>query len=527
MGIEPAVRPVFDRRWAIVQWILLSAIAFWAFEPAGDSWFVRDDFMLLEQADRHLEQPLEILFDRSNGYFRPLSNLTLALEWSLFGTDAAAYYAISFALQGLVALLLALLATQLSGSRAIGWLAGAAVVASSRSSTMVLWISAQPALLSTALILATVLIHARRLRPDSARPDLLVAAGAAGAVLSYEIGVAVFPLLVWIELHRSGVRVLLDRRFWLRYVPLILIGGLYVAVQGGSIEEWNSRGEFTLAQMAIAPALSLPAVFGATLWPSLVQGSSVPPGFGAFALSGLLVLTVLGDRRGWRDALLLVAISFTTLLPFALPLAAASADGGMIVDRYLYLPAIGSGLTLAFGVGRLLAIVPPVRTPLAVGIGLALAFVHGRAIHTRVPEQQQFAVVGRAALAFVEGVDELASSRPPRAGERWLVLAAPFVNAKHAGAAYRHFLDQAPVEVEQERITLERNGSPTSARTRITASLLTNRDVDRVLVYDPQRERLLEGQDATDPLVREALRFNWRRRDQPLRAAWIATLTFD
>lgn len=532
MTADPAQRASSSLKLLWIGPVLFIAVAI-AYRLTLESWFVRDDLMLLEQAAGHLSDPWRIFADRSNGYFRPLANLLFSIQWALFGDAASGYYWVNFVLHAWVGAWLSVLAAELfragrSPAWTIGLISGVVFALLSRPSATVYWISGQTTLLAPAAMLPTLWGYARlrRARPGGVpvRSDLLILAGVLLTLSSNEIGIVIFPLLVWVELLVSGVQSARRSGFWIRTGVLVALGGAYVLSQLSVFTDASNRGTASAEHTLLSWIGSLPAIVAFSLQPSPDTSSPTDPRLGGFLLAVLLLIPLLTRRDGWRVSLFGLLALLSCLLPFATLLANAKDPGKLISDRYVYLPSIAVALIVGAGLGSLLIRIAPskLRLPIALLAACSFAGVQARALTERIPSERLFHQIGRSSQTFIEALEtELAST--PGAPHSWVVVGGPFVNQKHASAAYRLLLELPAEAVALESIDLDPSGRPMGITGRIAPYLLDRYGTEELLVFDHENERLIVGTDR-EAILRRELVYSWRRPRQRSARAWIAVL---
>ncbi|MGH7814914.1 MAG: tetratricopeptide repeat protein [Candidatus Binataceae bacterium] len=316
-----------------------------------------------------------------SGYYRPLYNLWLWLNFKLFGLHAIGWHAASIALYLLIVLLVYRVASVLVEDRAIGLLAAALFALMPVHAQAVAYPAAGATLLAAAFQLGAFESFLRGRRGAS-----LALFGA--ALLSYEGAVAFPPLIAAYALLVS------QRRTYVRAqsrAPLAAAWPYFLELAGYlALRYWalglgkGSAGGTTLTAVflripaAIASYLALIAMpWRAGPAHRLVFATGlISPGF-YFPAAGIGLLglaAVLLARRSTRRPLYVFCLSwfFIALAPM-LTLVAFSAPGA-IEDRYLLLASFGPCVTAA-GLAIEFARTSLVRAK-TVGIGVvALAVV--------------------------------------------------------------------------------------------------------------------------------------------------------
>jgi hypothetical protein len=146
-----------------LTYLVVAVLAFVVFLPWIQGYFVGDDWMLLTRnSGRALPDQLGSISDVSNSrLYRPLSELSLAWSWSLFGLNPVGHHAVNFALHALNTVLVALLGQCLAHDRRVGLLAGLSFAVLSCHTEAVMWITARHEMLATMLALLSTISYIR------------------------------------------------------------------------------------------------------------------------------------------------------------------------------------------------------------------------------------------------------------------------------------------------------------------------------------------------------------------------------
>ena len=108
-------------------WILACAFALaWGYHDLPASYFLRDDFMWLEDSRHQLADPIQFVTTRPSGYFRPFANIVFGLEYAFFGLQPRGFYVVNLLIHAWSVFWLAKLVRQFGGSLAM---AGASALA--------------------------------------------------------------------------------------------------------------------------------------------------------------------------------------------------------------------------------------------------------------------------------------------------------------------------------------------------------------------------------------------------------------
>jgi len=143
---------------AVSVYLLVALAAFIVFLPWAGGYFLGDDWMLYARnSGRALPEQLVLISDASNSsQFRPLTELTLAWLWSLFGLKPIGHHIVNCALHALNAVLVAALGKCLSRDHRVGLLAGLSFAVLGCHTEAVVWMTARHEMLVTAFALFSV-----------------------------------------------------------------------------------------------------------------------------------------------------------------------------------------------------------------------------------------------------------------------------------------------------------------------------------------------------------------------------------
>ena len=122
--IEAHPTQVAVRPW--LAYLLVALVAFIVFLPWAQGFFLGDDWMLLgRNTGRPLPDQLRLASDASNSrWYRPLSEWSLALSWSLFGLNPVGHHILNSVLHAFNAVLVAVIGQRLTRDTRASLLAG-------------------------------------------------------------------------------------------------------------------------------------------------------------------------------------------------------------------------------------------------------------------------------------------------------------------------------------------------------------------------------------------------------------------
>jgi hypothetical protein len=369
LDVAPAAdeRPRDVRRgdgWARWAWLLLVALVIIVFARTVSFGLFQDDYVLARPWSwSELFDVFHGPFDPSNyndAYFRPLSSLSFALEWNLWGTDLWGYHLVNIALHAGAAVCVWALLRRV---RVPWWaaIAGAGffVLVPSNVATVVYIAHRTDAMVAIALCLGMLSLH-RFHRSGGARWLVWMNVAYVVALLAKEVATAMVPFAVvfWLYLqlerrppqdggslwghwvHEAGLlwRAIVDRAGradWLRIVgPLFAITVLYLAYRSIVMPSDAFADRFGETQNPVSALIGgLNSVIKGVPWE--IRALPYLPIIAAFVV-GFLV----GPRaRAWRVVLLGFGFAVGGVLPLAF--------SGGVEPRLLYVAQIGMATAVA------------------------------------------------------------------------------------------------------------------------------------------------------------------------------------
>ncbi|TWT44660.1 TPR repeat-containing protein YrrB [Phycisphaerae bacterium RAS1] len=412
--------------------IAIAVVVLLAFFPSLSNGFNFDDDENLERnpAYRGLRlSNLQWMFTTFHmGHYQPLSWVTLALDYQMWGMNPRGYHATNLLLHSANAVLVFWLALRLlapsepAGSRlkhptgwkpipqdlkpvSRGWRAGPPdwrrVSAAGLAALLfalhplrvesVTWITERRDVLSSFFLLATLLVYLRAVEPRQTRTGLLMATALVLytlSLLSRAMGMtlpAILLLLDWHPLRRiggaAGFASPAARRVYLEKLPFLLpaIAAAIIA----PIAQAQTGAAVSMESHSV-PSRVLQACYGlffylwATIWPvglsPLYELVRVPGQLPAHHIAAALFVVAAGAGIAWlgrrRPAIAVAALVYAVLLGPVLGLAQSGKQE--VADRYSYLPAISLSIlaTSALRAGARSALERP-ATWVAAGVVLS------------------------------------------------------------------------------------------------------------------------------------------------------------
>lgn len=514
-----------------LPWLVLGVVALaWGYHDLLSSYFLRDDFMWLFDAETQLARPIEFLTTRPSGYFRPFANMIFGLERVAFGLDPRGYFVVNILLHGWNALWLAILVRAFGGSFRFAGAAGLIAVSLTAAAPGVVWISGLVSVLAVAMILpALFFYHAGLL--DGRRGDFALSLMCVVlAVCSRESGVLAGLGILVLEVRHAHGRVwtlVKSRGFWTRLLPFAVAGSVYVALQlnflqvgAGTRTELGSPLAYVGNVVTSLPALLRPEKW--RLWFSL-------PGGLAVLLGAALLLGVFRGRRG----LVLCATLFGLLLFAFLPTYPLLSDSVVMANRYRYEASFVAALIVAAGFDALFA-GPRFARPLAwLGVRRALAgaalivFTTAQleALPRFVQDDTRFAAYADATRLMSEQLEQhfgeqlRAAHQDPVLGDVKIALVGvPVENLRHLRCQLGVWYEVPFERVNDVRFDLTDAGVRQKLATQRAGLVKEVTGCDEVWVWSSAG--LVR---AAAPLP--AMRKNWRRPGQKAERSFVQVLT--
>jgi hypothetical protein len=349
------VRALVSRYSVEVFYVLALAACMYAYHEIGDNYLYNDDFRWMRQA-RNDMRPENLLTFQVTGFFRPLMNLLFYVTERLMPGNIGAYYATNILLHFCNGVLVFHFIGRVFANRMLA--AGTALffLITCTHWAAVGWISARTALVSTALLLASLMVvtdqpRARWRRGCALGLYTLSLLAKEDAV----IGVALLALVWWFRDRRRDrlpdigtlagfgavtVAYLVMRTFVIGHVAQDNWGpGLHALrnLAGGFLYEI-----YPWAVTSLFHVFDTIEVQTHPVWPEIL------------ALPVLVVLLVAGRLLGRsREMRFALAWLFVALLPMALFRFRFLTTDWLTHDRYYYLSSIGAALCVAVLLGGL------------------------------------------------------------------------------------------------------------------------------------------------------------------------------
>jgi hypothetical protein len=234
---------------------VIGVVAFLAYWPALGVGFTSDDFFILARMQTFggLSDPLAYFF--ASGffeYYRPLTFLSHAVDWQLWGLNPIGYHITNMVLHAGSSVLVCLLGHRLGG-RTTGVVAGALFALHPAGQEAVYWVAARFDLLATGLALAAILLYS-----GDGRRYLAGVLAFGLALLAKESAVALVVILL---AHDVIIQKFAWPRAARRLAPILLVAIGYglLRSQAGALEA--AGGASRLPKL-----LALAAMIAGLLW---------------------------------------------------------------------------------------------------------------------------------------------------------------------------------------------------------------------------------------------------------------------
>ncbi len=319
--------------WMLPLHLLLLAYLVWSYVPMLHNGFVEDDFNWVSFSIQARGHALGWL-TRISSYWNPVVHPTVAWDLYWHGTSPAGYLATNLMIHLLVSLLVSVLASEILGSRPLGFVVCVFWSTSALIVEPVVWLSARVHSLSALFMLLALLFQ---LRAIARRPILNGSASFIAFLLAIgakETGVAILGPLVLVALLTP--RASLRRRLLLP-LPAVVVATVYVMIRLGQALPPMNAGWLGISKKLLyaLDGYFLPGIRG--------TGERITVA-GAFLFLALLLAGIL-----WRDRAVLLGVS---ILVFPLGI---TLPRPLHASRYDYLPLVGATLMGVGVIRRLLA----------------------------------------------------------------------------------------------------------------------------------------------------------------------------
>lgn len=367
------------------------------------------------------------LAGRAGNYYRPLFELWLLLNYSLFGANPAWWHATTVAVHLAVTIMVYVLARRVTGDRLAAAIATVLFGLHPTHIETVAWISGVTEPLLAVFVIGSVLSYARW-RDGGSHAQWWRAASVAAyalAMLCKETGIVVPIILLAYDRYVS--------RRGPQREPLVSLAARYAPYGATALAYLGVRHHvlrglgYPEAKPWLDVALTLPSFLlfyvRELIWPvGLSVFRDVPlvhsPGLSNFVLPLVGVVAAVSAlawaSRRWQVAAFASVWLAALMIPPIAGIYVFNADD-LVHDRYLYLPSIGLAMVVALAIrkikseGRELLGAP--AAPMAVTLALACALAAGTALQNTVWANDLilYAHAVKAAPKNVLAIDHLAN----------------------------------------------------------------------------------------------------------------------
>ena len=352
---------------------IIVVVTFWAFAAVLANGFVEwgDRGELLDNVHYRGFGPANLswMFTTIHqGHYQPLTWLSFAADYAMWGMRPAGYHATSLVLHCVCAVVAYLIILRLLGPGALVAAALAALLFALHPLRVeaVAWATERRGPLSSALALSSVLAYLYRARWLSVALFGL-------ALLAKEFVFTLPLVLVILDVYP------LRRRAWREKIPFFVLGVIGAAVAIASSAQSGvarSLADYGVLQRIAQCFHGLAFYLHKTILPTgLSPIYSIPPELDPFAMHFVLSAIVVtgltaglvAARRRFPAGLAAWAVFVVILSPV---LGLAQTGHQIAADRYTYLPAVAVSALVALGLVKLGRTAPMVMLPLLAGLAL-------------------------------------------------------------------------------------------------------------------------------------------------------------
>lgn len=353
---QEAKRRALSRLDALVL-LTIAVIVAGAFWRAADFYFLSDDFILLKYA-RSFAYNFHAVFMTAggDGFYRPLSYMSMAWTSAWAGANPAGWHASGFALHALNSILVFFLAWALGLSRFAAGFASALFAVHATRPEAVVWVAGRHDLLAAFLVLLALLLFVLSWQARAGQALFLRSLSLVAMLLAFlsKESSYTLPLLLLAFLASKGA--LNSRSAWYALSPFFVVAAAFLAWRwflfGGIGGYLNRAGQPEAMSLGILPVLK---TFALRLWAILFfpVNWSNQPGLllGIAMILYLAALLWLSTARAPRRRLV-APLGFLLLLALP-PLQQLLIGPDLQKARILYLPSVGFCLLLATVAGHL------------------------------------------------------------------------------------------------------------------------------------------------------------------------------
>jgi len=338
----------------------------------------------------------------------------------LFDMNPIGYHVVIILLHIGIALLLMVVATTITRSWRIGFIAALVFAVYPRNHQVVLWYGANQYLLMTFFALLCVYGFEKYLDTRKVKWQALVVVSLALSLMSHEAGVALFPLLVILELvtysPETIFKTLRNRQFYAKYIPYVTVFIVYFGItfagprffkltgaenlQAGELNSvGNSVEAYSLTRFGVNQIKDMVTYLTYWVYPQIpLRSLDFDATSGLIALSASLVWLIL-FLKGSKIIRFGILWSFVTLVVFVFFVPFGNAD------RYFYLPAVGFSIIAGVLIVRLYDWLAARNVTLGYSVaGVVLVAYLGSSVWLIQQRIEEWRIAGEMVSGLVDGV---------------------------------------------------------------------------------------------------------------------------
>jgi len=333
---------------------LVTLLLYWPVFDHGFVHFVDTRYVLENRAVQHGIDGATVAWafttDRM-GTWHPLTWLSHAADWSLYGSDARGHHLTNVALHTLNVLLLFGVLRKMTGSLWASAFVAFAFAVHPLNVASVAWIASRKGVLSTTFWFMTMWAYVDYVTRRGVRRYLLVLLAFALGLLSKPMLVSLPLILLLLDvwpLRRSGWNLLEKVPLFAMSVAVSIV--VFLVRRVGDPVGWVER----LAQVPVGYVVYLERL----LWPAGLATPYPPmssPTAWQVAVAALVLLGVTGFAIHTRREKPYIAVGWFWFLVTLAPVIGLVQIGGyLMADRWVYVPMVGILVLVAWGLPSLL-----------------------------------------------------------------------------------------------------------------------------------------------------------------------------
>jgi len=335
----------------------IALLAAGVFARSADLYFLSDDFVLLKHAKTFWTAfPGIFVTPGGDGFYRPLTYLSMALSAPWADSNPTAWHAIGILIHAANSILVFLLARVLGLSRLPAWFAAVLFAVHGTRPEAVVWMAARADLLATFFTLTALGCFIRSWDAPGRGGGMYRCVALIAMMLAFlsKESSYTIPLLLVVYLaargalrHRHGLR---NRHGWIALAPFFVAAAAFFAWRwhlfggvGGYVDASGRPEAFTWSALPVLKTLGL-RLWGILFFP--INWTSQPGLLlGLIMIAYLAAVAWLFTARPERRA---VSVQLAFLLLLAVPpLQQLLIGAGLQKARLLYLPSVAFCLLLA------------------------------------------------------------------------------------------------------------------------------------------------------------------------------------